>query len=321
MKESPQASSAWKLVCCLALSPRARAVAGEAMALARAVGGELVFLHVGEDTPKTRGPLEAILRELSVAADAAAATAATAGSNAPTVAAGAAGAAKMTLRIVPGRPADVVRRVAKEHGANLIVAGALEKEGMLEGLFGSVARRIVRKAPCSVLLLTEPFPTQSRFHRMVISVQLTPACGRMIRFAVGFAHHLQTQSLHMVYEPNYFENMASRYEQSTPTPVPDNAPSFAVGTLIRLQSYLEEFDFAGLEVVSRIIEGAEGLESVEYARGENADLLVFPAPARPLGFWDRFFHHPTEHVLEKLPCSVLFYRETEGKGKGERERA
>jgi nucleotide-binding universal stress UspA family protein len=281
------------------LSPRARAVAGEALALARAVRGELVFLHVGEDTPKTRGPLEEILREMKqrefAGADAL--------------------EGKVTLRIVAGRPDEVVRRVALEHGANLIVAGALEKEGMIEGLFGSVARRIVRKAPCSVLLLTEPFPTQSRFHRMVISAEMTAGCSSMIRFAVGLARDLKTQSLHMVYEPNYFENLASRYEQKTPLPVLDDNPSCAVGTLIRMQSYLEEFDFAGFEVVTRILDGAEGLESAEYARGTDADLLVFPAPARPLGFWDRFFHHPTEHVLEKLPCSVLIYRKTEGRGK------
>lgn len=300
MKET-RSSTGWRLVCCLALSPRARAVAGEALALARAVRGELVFLHVGEDMPETRGPLETIMRDLETGAD----TPDT--PDAPT--------ASVTLRIEPGRPADVVRRVAMEHEANLIVAGALEKEGVIEGLFGSVARRIVRKAPCSVLLLTEPFPTRSQFHRMVISAQLSAAGSRMIRFALDFARRLQTHSLHVVYEPNYFENLASRYERKSLTPVPEDDAAYGVGTLIRLQSYLEEFDFAGLEVVSRILEGAEGLESVEYARGANADLLVFPAPSRPLGFWDRFFHHPTEHVLEKLPCSVLIYREMEGRGK------
>jgi universal stress protein A len=58
-------------------------------------------------------------------------------------------AARTEVRV--GKPADVIRDVAEEHGVDLIVMGTHGRTGMAHLLLGSVAEKIVREAPCPVL--------------------------------------------------------------------------------------------------------------------------------------------------------------------------
>lgn len=50
-----------------------------------------------------------------------------------------------------GRPQDVIRAVAEQHGCDLIVMGTHGRTGMSHLLLGSVAEQIMREAPCPVL--------------------------------------------------------------------------------------------------------------------------------------------------------------------------
>jgi universal stress protein A len=58
-------------------------------------------------------------------------------------------AARTEVRV--GKPADIIREVAEEHGADLIVMGTHGRTGVAHLLLGSVAEKIVREAPCPVL--------------------------------------------------------------------------------------------------------------------------------------------------------------------------
>jgi nucleotide-binding universal stress UspA family protein len=65
---------------------------------------------------------------------------------------------------------------------------------------------------------------------------------------------------------------------------------------------------SGITLRTECMAGRGGEEVVRYAQRVGADLLVMPAPNRRLGFFDRFFGHPTETILEQFPCSVLLFR-------------
>jgi nucleotide-binding universal stress UspA family protein len=79
----------------------------------------------------------------------------------------------------------------------------------------------------------------------------------------------------------------------------------------QLAEMLAPLDTEGLPLVAKCLDGNIGQEAVDYAQEHEADLLVIPAPDH-LGFWDRFFKHPTETVLDHLPCSLMLYRMTKG---------
>ena len=51
----------------------------------------------------------------------------------------------------PGSPKSEIGRVAKEHGVDLIVIGTHGLSGLKHLLLGSIAERVVQKAPCPVL--------------------------------------------------------------------------------------------------------------------------------------------------------------------------
>ncbi len=282
------ASGADKLLilACLALSPRAQAVAGEALTLARALSAEIVFVHAGEDTAECRAGVERVL--LAVAPP---------------------GTPIPRYLIREGSPHAVVAAVAEELGPDLVLAGALEREGLVEGLFGSVARRIVRSVPRSVLLITQPVREGSPFRDAVVSVAFDEASRAMLEFAIPFLRRAGVESIHFVYESDTYDRLAGRVRSAESEPELDEAALLRTSLLVQLRAFVGEFDLVGIEVATVVLDGAEGLESVDYARKRDADLLVFPAPARPLRFWDRFLKHPTEVVLERLPCALLLHRD------------
>jgi len=56
-------------------------------------------------------------------------------------------------RVVEGTPFSEICKVARAEGANLIVMGTRGLTGLKHVLIGSTAEKVVRKAPCPVLVL------------------------------------------------------------------------------------------------------------------------------------------------------------------------
>jgi nucleotide-binding universal stress UspA family protein len=60
-------------------------------------------------------------------------------------------------RVETGDPCDTILRLAAE-GYDLIVMGTHGRSGLAHVLLGSVAEKVVRRAPCPVLTIREPGP-------------------------------------------------------------------------------------------------------------------------------------------------------------------
>ena len=58
----------------------------------------------------------------------------------------------LQTRVVVGHPADQIIKTAVARGADLIVVGHRGRSAIKEWVFGSISRRIVAHAPCSVLV-------------------------------------------------------------------------------------------------------------------------------------------------------------------------
>ena len=58
--------------------------------------------------------------------------------------------------IIQGVPFAEIIKVSKEYGIDLIVIGTLGRTGLSHAIMGSVAEKIVRKAPCPVLTIRHP---------------------------------------------------------------------------------------------------------------------------------------------------------------------
>ena len=59
------------------------------------------------------------------------------------------------MQVEVGVPFVEIVRAARESGTDLIVMGSHGRTGLEHLLIGSVAERVVRKAPCSVLVVRD----------------------------------------------------------------------------------------------------------------------------------------------------------------------
>jgi universal stress protein A len=124
----------------------------QAIAMARALGAELLIIHVASDgmlygeTTFGRAELERVYEaQRAWAHDALAAREA---------AARAAGVAARSIVCV-GVPAEEIVRVAAEEHPTMIVIGTHGRSGLGRLMLGSVTDRVIRMAPCPVLTVRE----------------------------------------------------------------------------------------------------------------------------------------------------------------------
>lgn len=271
-----------RMMALLALTPRAASVASEADRLARSLGAELLFLHVGEGTAENREALSSRLREV--------------------------GMGDRTIVFRTGRVHRTICHAAKELSVDLLVLGALEREGAIGYYVGSVARRVARRAHCSVLLLTEPRVEARAMRRWVVGVDYTPESQSMLRSVVEWARREKPESIHLVHEyvlPGIGLGVDSELDARGAERVRQKMQEQEQS---RLVEFLGAFGCADVAMRPVCLRGREGWELNEYAKRKGADLLIAAAPRR-LTFWDKFFQHGVEFSLESLPCALLLHRD------------
>jgi universal stress protein A len=124
-----------------------------AVQLARAMGGEVILLHVAVEAPLFG---EGLMAEKEVREVYAAARKWATGVLEE-------GAAKLRERGLPNRwrletgvPHALITQIAAEERANFIVIGTRGRGGLERFLMGSVADRVVRTAPCPVVTVRQP---------------------------------------------------------------------------------------------------------------------------------------------------------------------
>src|SRR5580765_8840268 len=123
-------------------SPRFEQVLAEAKRIRDRFDSELCLVYVGEKSEETSAKFAAALERLSLP------------KNSP-------------IHYEQGDPSTAILRAIKRNAIDLIVAGALEKEVVLHPFLGNVARRLVREAPCSVMLFTKPMVHPKTLSRIV----------------------------------------------------------------------------------------------------------------------------------------------------------
>jgi nucleotide-binding universal stress UspA family protein len=143
------------VLCAVDFSSESLAAMHEAAAIARASGERLVLLHV-QHIPVA--PIEMpVMPQAVIAESKAAIEAALADWRVDALDAG---AKEVETRLVPGIPWERIVATARELAARLIVIGTHGRTGLKHVLLGSVAEKVARYAPCSVMVTRagEPHP-------------------------------------------------------------------------------------------------------------------------------------------------------------------
>jgi len=262
----------------LALSPHAPSIALTACRFADCLNASVIFVHVGEDTTETKEKLQSLLASINITCT-------------------------HEVLIRSGSPEDALLHAATEFRAKLLVTGALEQESVFQKLVGSVARKIVRRAMCSVLLVPVHVTSAPKFRNVVVSIRMDNETAMMLAFLKELFSEVDMTRFTLVEDSGFMSRFAARYVSH------QERETLNFEHRQALIDYLSVFDFGDIEIRVEVLdEIGEGLALVDYARKTNADLVVFPAPARALTLWDRFLTHPTETVMGRIPCGILFFR-------------
>ena len=99
-----------------------------------------------------------------------------------------------------GIPVDVILSSTVEKNVDLLIIGALKKENFLKYYLGSIARKITRKANCSVLLLINPSKERVPCKHIVVNGLKDPKTEETVTTAFFVGHKLGARKITVVEE-------------------------------------------------------------------------------------------------------------------------
>lgn len=206
-----------------------------------------------------------------------------------------------------GAPVTRILKEAKELGADLIVMGTHGVGGFERWVLGSVAEKVLRKAPCPVLTVTkakaEPFPPDpGRFCEVVCALDLSDGSKETLADAVSMAQaagaHLTL--LHVLEHAPQEEAAVARAGLDLSAFRAERCQEARQ----RLRAFAKDVPCAHDEIVKA---GTPSREILLLAEEREAGLIVVGVHGR---FLDLFhFGSTAHHVVRGAACPVLTVRE------------
>jgi nucleotide-binding universal stress UspA family protein len=281
-----------KIGLAIAFSPRAEAMLAEAVRIKTLFDAELVLIHVGQHGAAEDNQLSQLLDRQKLNPE------------------------DITIIWREGKPSKEILKVCKEASIDLLITGALKKEGLVQHYVGSVARRILRKSDCSVLTLVRPAVNPQPFSNVVVDAQENDLMQETLSMACWIGVQEKSKWLHVVREIKLYGLTMSSAEQSTEEEYNQLRNNLVQEEVDNVHVLLSRTPHQGLKVNIKILSGKSGFEIAEFSRTKQADLLVVSAPPSRLSFLDRLFPHDLEFIFADLPCNLLVVhprKEREGK--------
>ncbi|WP_291780932.1 universal stress protein [Cecembia sp.] len=271
-----------RIALAVAFSPRMEALICEAKRLKEIFDAELFLIHVGEKVPELENNLEAILEKHGLQKDA-------------------------NLVWETGNPARKIIHFSKENQIDLLVAGALKTEGFFKYYIGSVARKIIRKASCSVLMLIEPLENPTPFDKVVINGTQHDQTPFVIQQGLNWCKADKAKQVYVVNEIKMYGMQMAAAGEGGEEEIGNTRRKLVAEEVDYVEKILKTLDKGDLRVHIKITCGKWAVELARFAEDIKADLLVVGDEGK-LGFLDRLFPHDLEDILSDLPCNVLIVK-------------
>ena len=272
-----------KILIGIAFSPNLKPNLFEAIRIANFFNAELIGVHVGEKTTNKEKDLNAVLSE--------------------------ADALNIPLKTIwqEGDPVEVILKTSVDEDVDLLILGALKKEKLLKYYVGSIARKITRKASCSILLLIKPSIIRQFCKHIVVNGLKDDKTEETIKTAVLFAKHLLCKKMTIVEEISQSELHVKVNDDKSLRKSTIVKERLKIREDRRVKNILKEIDCTDISIKTQSIFGTRGYSIGHYAKVKRADLLVMNAPTK-IGILDRIFPHDIEYILSELPTDVLIVK-------------
>jgi nucleotide-binding universal stress UspA family protein len=267
----------------IAFSPNLKANVFETLRLGSMLKAKVILVHVGEKNEEKEQQITAFCNEF------------------PDF--------KKNVSIIwkSGNPVDVITNACKDNKADLLILGATKREKSNKYYLGPVAKKIAKKAPCSLLLFINPSVERVLCRHIVVNGLKHPKTINTIQASFEFATGIGTKKITIVEE----------IEQSEITIKVDDDKSLEKSNLLqdqiieretsRVSSMVSDINDSlkkNITIKSQGIFGTRGYSIGHYAKVQRADLLVMNKPEKST-FLDNLFPQDIDYILSELPTDVL----------------
>jgi len=249
----------------LTFSPRLSAVLAEADRVARSFGGPLSVIHASAESEEAASRFREAFERLR------------AGSDFP------------IHWSVADTPIEAILGACAKEGMDLLIAGALEREAEHRYFLGGVARELLRRAPCDLLLFPKPEEAQRRWRRIVVEVDLK-------RPSVSFLNRVCLLATRLGVEEIVFIGVVTPFDEAIAR---NSEQRFDEAALAAIVDQAEGFE---REVECRLLHSTTGFAVCDFVQNSGADLFV-AGTARSGGV--RSLPSHMDWLLQVIPTNVL----------------
>ncbi len=270
----------------VSFSPTTKAMVAEASRLVNWFQSDLILIHVGKKDSQKTAALQHLINASGI------------------------DIARIRIFWVEGDPAEQILKVCKREKVDLLVAGALKKENLVNHYLSSVARKIMRKAKCSIWMITEPTTALKPLKNIVVDAESSTIMYDILHLACTIASKEEGTWVHIVRELKLLGLALSAREQCTESEYDELKQNMAREETTLVEKELDRIPHRDIKTNIKLLSGKSGFELAQFAKKKSADLLIINAPPRRLSLFDRIFTHDQEYIFSDLPCNLLVLQST-----------
>lgn len=268
----------------LTFSPTGFTLLKEAKRLKELFNSQLVLIHSGREDKDTKDKLYKMIDD--------------------------SGLDKSSAEIIwaQGNPANAILKATKSANIDLLIAGALEKEPVLKYYLGSVARKIMREATSSVLILESPSNGITGFKKFCVSTDYSQDSESVIKLSYQFAL-MDNANEFIVLKDIYTPGLSSAVMDSG---VPSNSDevisTFKKEEEEKLNMFVKELNLKGIPIIIKCLYGREGWAERDFVQQNDISIFVVNGKIKRFYFFDKLFPNELEFSIKHLPSNLLILR-------------
>ncbi|MEO7166745.1 MAG: universal stress protein [Chthoniobacterales bacterium] len=211
-----------------------------------------------------------------------------------------------------GAPVEEINKAAREIDADLIAIGTRGYTGLKRAFLGSTTERVVRQAPCPVLVVRDKEHSSTKkgarkgrtalqFGKILVPIDFSE-CSRLgLEYALGFAHEFGARLVlfHSVFVPAYLLG-----DEYTAREVPDLIATQQTYAKRETEKTRRSVSKKGREVETETAFGSPVEQINDYVAKEDVDLIITSTHGRS-GFRRVFIGSTAERIVRHATCPVL----------------
>ncbi|HCZ34964.1 MAG TPA: universal stress protein [Cytophagales bacterium] len=264
----------------IAFSPTAPAMLAEARRLAIYFQSKLVLIHVGDHGAEEEAKMKTLIADSGLNQH------------------------EVIVLWKSGEPVKQILTACKSEKIDLLIAGALKKENLVNHYLGTIARKILHKADCSLLMITRPSLDETSVKNIVVNAEDSPYIDHAI-WAACHWNSSESSWIHIVRELKLLGLALAANEQCNEQEYEHRKQQMLQQEIEVVEQKLKAIPNQQHKINIKIVSGKAGFELARFAERKEADLLVLGAPPRKFSFFTRVFPHDQEYIFNDLPCNVL----------------